>query len=115
MRNLLLVTVLAGCGIDEEDFLEQYVDVYCTAVVEDCADEATLVLFPDLGTCETMMTDLVGAERGESCVYDPKAAKDCLNESETASCDAWFNEAGPAACSQIYGADCVAAAETLSE
>ncbi|MEZ4316474.1 MAG: hypothetical protein R3F61_03170 [Myxococcota bacterium] len=75
MRNLLLggIAVLAGCGISEDKFAEDWVETYCAAYDE----------------CDTSgrpcPVNIENQTPAASCEFDKKAAKDCLSADLT--CD----------------------------
>ena len=70
MRNLLIVGLfgLAGCGINEESFADDFVDQYCGTY--DACDTSGR-------PCPINFENVLSTE---SCAFDADAAKACLSE-----------------------------------
>jgi len=81
-----LVVAVAGCSLSEGRYVEEFVELDCTYAL-DCYDEAVLS-FLGWDSLEVCMDDLgpeVTAE-GEGCLFDRKAAKECLKKLEERTC-----------------------------
>ncbi len=98
MKNLTLfaLPMLAACGLSEEKFAEEYAQTFCDKIVElDCGTECV----------EATGTDTTATATGtDTCEYDAKAAKDCLN-GEWVCTDfggGFLFPEGPAECLQVY-------------
>ena len=95
---LLVVLLLAACGVTQEDFPEAYAAAVCAKSdecdtlggmsIEDCED--AMATF-----AETVMLD-------GDCAYDPDAGKACIEETESSACDAPSDD-GDSACDTICG------------
>lgn len=89
MRTILcglLLTTLAGCGIDETVFIPDYTDLYCDTVME-CTDPAVLTFdgIESKDDCLGIIGPEIEAEIGY-CDYSPKAAKKCVKAMELMGC-----------------------------
>lgn len=83
---ILAALTLTACGISAEDYNSRYSESYCEWALE-CLDSAVLDFngWTDLDTC---VPDFGGrfAASHESCVYDSKAAKQCLKAMKKHPC-----------------------------
>jgi hypothetical protein len=76
-------TLLAGCGLSEEDFQSQYFDSACSLTIE-CLGKNKL--FTSVDQCVDYM-NAAAVLIPENCVYDAASAKDCLDWIDGATCD----------------------------
>lgn len=96
------LVALTGCGLSEDKYAEESIRLSCEFIIECFAD---LDLYEDVDECITEVT-ADQEDPPEDCVYDAKAAKDCLSELEDMACPA----AGelpetPDVCNDVY-TDC---------
>jgi hypothetical protein len=78
----LLLTILAGCGVDETVYIPEFANLYCQRTM-DCEDNAVLVFegFATLDDCLAVIGPEIEAEVS-GCKFKGKAAKKCLNAME---------------------------------
>ncbi|MCO4747294.1 MAG: hypothetical protein KC912_21020 [Proteobacteria bacterium] len=80
MRALPILTalLLTACGLSEEKYESKFAESYCEYALE-CFESPVLEFngWTDMDTC---VPDFGGrfADSSTGCIYDPKAAKDCL-------------------------------------
>lgn len=94
---VMLLLLLAACGLSEPDFFDAWPTARCEAYAR-CAEEETLALFSE--------ADCVNAVRRTwpDCDYDAAAAEACLDEIEAATCAGDGLVDWPASCERVH--DC---------
>lgn len=104
MKRLVPVLLLLGaCGVSEEKFQEQYAEKACTLTMECSADESGGFFFDSQEECESFFA-LALSLGTDGCDYDKKAAKDCLNALDEATCDNAGDEL-ESTCAEVYTGD----------
>jgi len=96
MKKILSVAALAmlvGCGMSEDSFKDKSLEATCQWLV-DCFS-----LFADVDTC---ISESDTGTVDESCEYDAKKAKECVDDLEALTCD---DTEAPASCLDVY-TDC---------
>ena len=105
MKRFVLVAglaTLAGCGISEEKYAEESIRLSCEYIMECFAD---LELYASVDECITELTD-AAVDPDPACVFDAKAAKECLADAEALECPAEGElPESPASCEDVY-TDC---------
>lgn len=100
----LAALVLAGCGMEEADFVEEYTQVLCRQTMQ-CGDLAVLRFdgILDEEDCYEYRQEDV-ATWGVGCRYRARFAETCLAEMENATCPAGSGimPARPTSCDSIY-------------
>ncbi len=86
MRAALATLLLAGCGIYEGDFVDQYTTNLCEHTLA-CSDNAELTFdgVLDVEDCFELRLGDVGAW-GAGCKFRPGPAEDCLADMATLTC-----------------------------
>jgi hypothetical protein len=82
----LALIAVAGCGWDEEKYIEKYVTAECEYAFG-CYTDAQIEFYgwTDVDDCiATRGSEVTGASEG--CVYDKKVAKDCVKAFEDLAC-----------------------------
>lgn len=98
MRAALLLLILVGCDLKEEDYPARVADRYCPAL-KACGQDAYFDRFRD-GTTECLeevadeVADLEHQNNGDVvCRWQSDAGEACLDALKQASCDEfWFND-----------------------
>ena len=108
-RWIAVTVVLAGCGVSESKFHDEFSDAVCNKF-EECAASADTDM-EGMEGLEELFSTLCGSlvqtvltEAEKSCDYDKSAAKDCLDAIEKTSCDS--DPLNVKACEAVYGASC---------
>lgn len=93
---LALAGLLAGCGPSPATFDAEYAEAYCSLEFA-CYDAAALATFgwTDEADCVSQMSAEDTAAPGD---YDRRAARDCLDQLATLTCDDLTANAFPLAC-----------------
>jgi hypothetical protein len=89
LAPVLLSTVLAGCGMSEEDFSTQSIEITCQKFVE-CFDAEAIALlgFTNEEECIDLYTTAAEeAETDDSCEFDGSKGQDCLDAWEAVTCE----------------------------
>jgi hypothetical protein len=96
----MLLLALLACGLTEKNYDDQFAQVYCARQFE-CNDAVELsALYADEAACRDLLTS--GAADEDACQFDTRAANDCLDALEAATCDDFLGPL-PAACTQVCG------------
>lgn len=95
----LLALPFTACGPSPTAFESQFADRYCTLLFS-CEDSATLAAFgwADKGECAA---ELARADTAAPDDFDKAAARACLQDLESVTCDDLVNNAFPEACAQV--------------
>lgn len=86
-----------GCGTSPDEFNEKFADAYCKTAVT-CDGTVT---FESESDCKAFLEGF-NSVAAESCDFDPKASKDCLDEVEAVDCDT-LNDTP--SCDKVYSGD----------
>lgn len=103
LRWLALASV-AACGVKEEEFVPEYVDLYCAAWL-DCTDPAELVFDGIDGVDYCLATfGPVFAEKAETCKLKKGKAKKCLDSMALLTCpsEGALDDALPLVCLDVW-------------
>ena len=96
----MLILALLACGLTEKNYDDHFAEIYCARQFE-CNDAQELAaLYADEAACRALLTS--GAADEDACAFDTRAANDCLDALEAASCESFLAEL-PAACTQVCG------------
>jgi hypothetical protein len=109
LASVAALVALAGCGVKEDAFVSKYVEEECAFALS-CYDPAILNFYgwTDADACIAQRgPEIVTAAEG--CVYDKKAAKECLKEFDEMACPDG-DPLPPAICGQVW--DCGAGGDT---
>lgn len=89
-RVLLLLGALPliGCAYSEEDFVEEWGQVYCASLAECGYVEGV----------ESCLAEIADPRPSADCDFDDYAAEVCISEWEAATCGA----SNPSVCSEVY-------------
>lgn len=95
----IFAPALAGC-YDEILFTEDYNAALCERTFE-CYPEEQLDLlsYDSVDTCVSYWSDETPPEIAENCAFDAAAAKTCVEETRSMSCDDFVAGEQPADCS----------------
>lgn len=104
--RLLPLLLLTAC-VTQENYLEKSVKVWCDRQYE-CNKSAFESAFTDMSDCiDTLIDD--GEDDAEcfnqECTFDPEAARACLHDQSTASCEDWSSFDFTDDCNDVY-TDC---------
>ena len=86
---VLLTTLLAGCGLSEEDFTSQSIEISCSKTFE-CYDSTITDLLPYTTEedCIAYFTDAADqTEADETCEFDSSKGQECLDAWDAVTCD----------------------------
>lgn len=102
MRRTIPVLTLAlvACGYPQEDFAVDYTAAVCQ-LYQDCEVMTTLAGHETRGECNAAVLAQVDEAAGRCPDYDKKVALDCVNAINQMQCQAIYDDAWPAACSQV--------------
>lgn len=104
MRALWWTMFLVACGgVSEDEFREEFTAKSCDLLFECAGDETTLFFFETPEDCR-MFLSFVWTAVPDECDYDRKAAKECLQAMDDATCDEQEPE-GYSACEEVYTGD----------
>ena len=101
----MLWVMLFACT-SVEDFEEDYAIAACEKVYIDCYSDEQLEFFPwdDLDDClENKEPDI--ALPAEDCDFDPRAARDCVDETTALECEDFRGGRFPAVCYTVCGGE----------
>lgn len=120
LLSLPLLAALAGCGLSEEAYVQDFVEADCAYLLE-CTSEPILA-FQGWETEEDCRADRGPevATLSANCVYDKKAAKACIDAVELQACVAEGEDREyPAICQDVFtlcdGTDPDTGADTESD
>ena len=105
MRTVMATLLLAGCGLSEALFSEEYTNAYCAHWV-DCVDPAVLTFdgIEGTGDCVGLVAPKV-VTMGLDCDFKRGKAKDCVRAMQTLTCEGdgtKFLFSPPTVCTEVY-------------
>ena len=99
-----LLAGLMGCGVSEDKFVPQYVDLYCVVWL-DCTDPAELVFdgVDGIDHCLGTFGPIV-ADKAQTCKLKKGRAKKCLNDMELLTCpsEGELDDVLPLICQDVW-------------
>jgi hypothetical protein len=101
--RLLVVAAAAACGMSGDRFVYDLAEAHCGLLLE-CSSEAVLTFhgWTDLQACLDDRGPEIAA-LGDGCAFDPKAARECVEETQLATCPPSGEEVAVAAsCATVY-------------
>lgn len=84
----LAVLVLTACGVKQDDYPSRFAEAYCEWAVEAACVDSAVLEFNGWTDLESCVPSFGGRYQSavEGCVYDGKAAKQCLKEMKKHPC-----------------------------
>jgi len=110
---MALPAVLIGCGVNEEQFEDEYLQATCDKLFE-CTDAADIKAAGDFwffgadsAECYDILSsgDTVadtGSTEVAECTYDKSYAGECLADYEALSCEDYAAASFPDSCNNVY-------------
>ena len=105
----IAASLMIGCGLSQEKFETEYIDLSCDKVFE-CFSAEDIeaagefwTLGADAAECSTILNDQAAEAEDAECEYDAAAAQACLDASADLSCDDYLAGNLPADCSKVCG------------
>lgn len=101
MRSLVVLVFLAGCGVDQTEFIADYAVAECDFAMA-CYDPAILEFrgWTDAATCVQQRGPEITGD-SEGCTFDKRLAKDCLKAMKDITCPDG-DPLVPEVCTQVF-------------